>query len=82
MPDGTTIFFSPSLYLSVSTWPSLEADVCSTLPLVMVLVGCRSHAAVAVARPRMRLGEDVHLERLLAAVRQRQRGNARRRSPA
>src|SRR5262245_63576926 len=40
--DGTTIFFSPSLYLRFSTLPSLEAPLCATLPFVIVLDGCRS----------------------------------------
>src|SRR5262245_10448069 len=39
---GTTIFFSPSLYFTVSTGPSTDVTVCSTLPFVIMLDGCKS----------------------------------------
>jgi hypothetical protein len=59
MPGGTTIFFSPSLYLRVSTWPSVEVTIASTLALVMVLLGCRSHGRKPSARPRSASGKIV-----------------------
>ena len=54
---GTVIFFSPSLYLSVSDWPSVPAAVCSTLPFVMVLDGCRSQPRCPSPVPRMASGK-------------------------
>src|SRR4029079_4390399 len=41
---GTTTFFSPSLYFITSSWPSLLTTELSTLALVIVLFGMRSHA--------------------------------------
>jgi predicted Zn finger-like uncharacterized protein len=44
MPGGTMTFFSPSLYLTSRSWPSLPATVVATLALVMVLPGRLSHS--------------------------------------
>ena len=57
MSDGTTIFFSPSLYLIVRTWPSVDTADCSTLPLVMVLEACRSQPRCPSPAPRMASGK-------------------------
>ena len=40
---GTMTFFSPSLYFIDSFWPSLLTTALSTLALVIVLFGMRSH---------------------------------------
>src|SRR5262249_39390240 len=50
---GVTItFFSPSLYLTVTTWPSTPATALSTVALVMVLPGCKSHGPNPSPVPR------------------------------
>src|SRR5437868_10260663 len=54
---GTTIFFSPSLYFTVSVRPSTPATVCSTLALVIVLCGRRSHGRCPSPVPRIASGK-------------------------
>src|SRR5262245_3591719 len=50
---GTMIFFSPSLYLTVTVWPSVPATVVSTVALVMVLLGRTSQGPNPSATPRI-----------------------------
>ena len=70
-------FFSPSLYLTVITWPSTPATVVSTIALVMVLPGCRSHGLRPVGHDTfLRVEKDVDGDRLLAAVGLRHGGDA------
>src|SRR5260370_38973559 len=47
----TTIFFSPSLYLSITTWPSTLFTVVSTVAFVIVVLG-RSHGRKPSPTPR------------------------------
>src|SRR5438105_11839833 len=54
---GTTIFFSPPLYFTVSVRPSTPATVCSTLALVMVLWGRRSQGRCPSPVPRIASGK-------------------------
>ena len=56
----TKSFFSPSLYFSVSIWPSTPATAVSTLALVMVACAAPSHRPMPFAGAAHRLGEDVH----------------------
>src|ERR1017187_10331577 len=49
---GTTIFFSPPLYLTVNIRPSTLSTVCSPQPLVMVLFGRALHGRKPSLMPR------------------------------
>src|SRR5262252_4691592 len=54
---GTTIFFSPALYFRVSVWPSTPVTACSTLALVMLLFGIKSHGRSPSPVPRIASGK-------------------------
>src|ERR1700746_1046555 len=73
--DPMTIFFSPSLYLSITTCPSTLATVVSTVALVMVVLG-RSHGRKPSPTPRCGSANMVHPVRLLTAVGLRGRPDA------
>src|SRR5262249_35255592 len=61
------IFFSPFLYLSVIWLPLTPCTICATVALVMVLL-CQVPRPMTLASAAHRLGEDMDLHRLLAAV--------------
>src|SRR5205823_6982370 len=70
---GTTMVFSPSLYLSCSVSPSTFCTCCATAPLVMVLLGTKSHGS---SGPPQRLLKNVNFNRLLSTIRLRRGGDA------
>ncbi len=53
----TAIFFSPSLYLSVSEWSPTAVTIWSTVALVMVLCGWRSQGRWPSPVPRIASGK-------------------------
>jgi hypothetical protein len=57
VPGGTTTFFSPSLYLTRMSWPSVPATVVATVALVMVELGRRSQGRKPSATPRCDSGK-------------------------
>src|SRR5580658_2276236 len=53
----TRIFLSPSLYLTVTVWPSVPATCSATVALVMVELGSRSQGRKPSATPRIASGK-------------------------
>ena len=78
---GTMTFFSPSLYLTSNSRPSLPATVVATTALVMVLPGRLSHGTKPVGdHALLQVQEDVDRVGLLAAVGLRHRRHADKRA--
>src|SRR5580700_8175500 len=53
----TRIFLSPSLYLTVTVWPSVPATCSATVALVIVELGSRSQGRKPSAKPRIASGK-------------------------
>ena len=73
---GTTIFFSPSLYLTITTLPIDAGDRLVDRAIGHRAVRPRVPRPMALAQPALRFGQNRHLDRALASIRLRHRADA------